>query len=103
MTIDPNLTVLGLDERRIAIESFGRRVTEGLVHQFENLLRKFSMSGIIDITEWTVPAIRALLLVCRDSKQTIHLKYNDRYMAIARYPQGNIPDQFVEMIIGQDY
>lgn len=103
MTIDPNFTVLDFDERRTAIESFGRTVTEGLIHQFENLLRKFNMSGIIDITEWTVPAVRALLLVCRDKGQTVHLKLNDRYMAIARYPEGSISNQFVEMIIGQDY
>ncbi|NHI83274.1 MAG: hypothetical protein EAX81_03090 [Candidatus Thorarchaeota archaeon] len=103
MTIDSNLTVLNLDERRIAIESFGKMITEGLTSHFESLLRKYSMFGTIDITEWTIPAIRTLLLVCRGKEQTIHLKYKDRYIATANYPRGNISNQFVEMIMGGNH
>ncbi|KXH71613.1 MAG: hypothetical protein AM326_11630 [Candidatus Thorarchaeota archaeon SMTZ-45] len=94
MTIDPMVTENGIENRRIRIESLGRIIKQLQRPHFEKLIRESIISGIIDITDWTIEAVRALLKVCAEKNLKITLKDGTRYIMLVKYPK----DQMLESL-----
>ena len=99
MTIDPSLTENDAENRRIRIESLGRIVKQ--IHQphFEKLIRQSIHSGVVDITDWTIEAVRTLLKVCAEEKLRVTLKDGTRYFMPVRYPKGQILESLADAIV----
>ncbi len=91
------------DDRKIRIESLGRVVNEQNRFQFERMLRETKWSGVIDISEWTVDAVIALVTVCADEKLSITIKHGSRYFMPIRFPKRPMLESFAEAIISGEF
>jgi len=91
------------DDRKTRMESLGCLVNEQNRPQFERMLRETSWSGVIDITGWTPDAVKALVTVCADEKQSITIKYDSRYFMPIRFPRKPLLDSFAEAIITGEF
>ena len=91
------------DNRKIRIESLGRVVNEQNRFQFERMLRETKWSGVIDISEWTVDAVIALVTVCADEKLSITIKHGSRYFMPIRFPKRPMLESFAEAIISGEF
>lgn len=91
------------DNRKIRMESLGCLVNEHNRTQFEWVLREISWSGVIDITGWTPDAVKALVTVCADEKQSITIKHDSRYFMPIRFPRKSMLDSFAEAIISGEF
>ena len=80
MSEDQLFEELGLDEGLMQIEQLGRIVTKRESQKFKQLVRKCVKSGVIDVTGWSIEAVRVLLLVCREEGLTITFKNGERYL-----------------------
>lgn len=99
MKLDSDLALMSIDEQHTVMEAIGRTVSEDKTSQFEKLLRKTNFSGIVDVTGWTLPAVRTLLHVCRDKDQILNLKCNERYLSVVKFPTGPILDSLAKAIM----
>ena len=99
MTLDSDLALMNADEQITILESIGRTVGEENTVQFEKLLRRTPISGIVDVTGWTKPAIRILLRVCRENDQILNLKCDKRYLSVVKFPAGPILDSLAKAIM----
>ena len=99
MTVDPLLTDDDAENRRIRVESLGRIVKEIQRPHFEKLIRESISAGIVDITDWTIEAVRALLKVCAEETLRITLKDGTRYFMPVRYPKGQMLESLANAII----
>ena len=88
MSIDSVLTEDDDENKRIRVESLGKIVKELQRPHFEKLIRESIKSGVVDITGWTIEALRALLKVCSEGNLKITLKDGTRYFMPVRYPKG---------------
>lgn len=91
------------DNRKIRIESLGRVVNEQNRFQFERMLRETKWSGVIDISEWTVDAVKALVTVCADEKLSITIKHGSRYFMPIRFPKRPMLESFAEAILSGEF
>lgn len=103
MTIDPLLTDDGAENRRIRVESLGRIVKEIQRPHFEKLIRESISSGVIDITDWTIEAVRALLKVCAEDNLRVSLKDGSRYFMPVRYPKGQMLESLANAIVSGEW
>ena len=103
MTEDHVFESLDLDEDLMQIEQLGRIVTKKHSQRFEQLVRKYVKSGIIDITGWSIEAVRILLLVCRDEGLTITFKNGERYSTPIKYPEGPMFEILVKSIMSGNW
>jgi len=99
MTIDPFPAQDDAENKRIRVESLGRVVNELQRPHFEKLLRASIRSGVVDITGWTINALRALLKVCAEEDLRITLKDGTRYFMPVRYPKGQMLELLADAII----
>jgi hypothetical protein len=99
MTIKPNVTEDDIENRRIRIEALGRIVKQLQRPHFEKLLHEFVTSGVIDITDWTNEAVRALLKVCGAENLKITLKDDTRYFMLVKYSKNQIIDSLTDAIV----
>jgi len=99
MTLDPDLALVNADEQISTLESIGRIVSEENTAQFEKLLRRTPILGIVDVTGWTKPAIRILLHVCRENDQILNLKCDKRYLSVVKFPTGPVLDSLAKAIM----
>jgi hypothetical protein len=99
MTKDQLFEELDLDEELMQVEQLGRIVTKEQSQRFEQLVRKHVKSGVIDVTGWSIEAVRVLLLVCRDEGLTITFKNGERYSTPIRYPEGPMFETLVKSIM----
>ena len=99
MTEDQLFEQLELDEELIQIEQLGRIVTKEHGQRFEQLVRKYVKSGVIDVTGWSIDAVRILLRVCREEGLTITFKNGERYSTPVRYPEGSMFEILVKSIM----
>lgn len=90
-------------DRNIRMESLGLFVNEQNRPQFERMLRETKWSGVIDISGWTLDAVKALVTVYADEKQTITIKHGFRYFMPIRFPKRPLLDSFAESIISGDF
>jgi hypothetical protein len=71
--------------------------------QFERMLRETKLPSVIDITGWTVDAVKSLVTVCADEKQSITIKQGSRYFMPIRFPKRPLLDSFAEAIISGEF
>ena len=91
------------DDRKTRMESLGRVVNVQNRPQFERMLRKTKWSGVIDISEWTTDAVKALVTVCADEKLSITMKHGSRYFMPIRFPKKPMLESFAEAIISGEF
>lgn len=103
MTIDPLLTQDDAENRRIRVESLGRIVKQIQRPHFEKLIRESINSGVVDITDWTIEAVRALLKVCAEENLKITLKDGTRYFMPVRYPKGQMLESLANAIVSGEW
>ena len=99
MTVDPLLTEDDAENKRIRVESLGRIVKEIQRPHFEKLIHESINSGVVDITDWTIEAVRALLKVCAEGNLRITLKDGTRYFMPVRYPKGQMLESLANAIV----
>jgi len=88
-----------ISDRKTRMESLGRVVNGQNRSQFERMLRETKWSGVIDISEWTTDAVKALVTVCADEKLSITIKHGSRYFMPIRFPKRPMLESFAEAII----
>jgi hypothetical protein len=98
MTEDQLFESLGLNEGIMQIEQLGKIVTKSQSQRFEQLVRKYVKSGVIEVTGWSIEAVRVLLLICREKSLTITFKNGDRYSTPVRFPDGPMFEILVKSI-----
>ncbi|MHA1964321.1 MAG: hypothetical protein ACXACG_07715 [Candidatus Thorarchaeota archaeon] len=103
MTIDPLQTEDDTENRRIRVESLGRIVKEIQRPHFEKLIRESINSGVVDITDWTIEAVRTLLKVCAEENLKITLKNGTRYFMPVRYPKGPMLESLANAIVSCEW
>lgn len=103
MTIDPFIAENDAENRRIRVESLGRIVKMLQRPHFEKLIRESVKSGIIDITDWTIEAVRALLKVCAEENRKVTLKDGTRYFMPVRYPEGQMLESLAKVIVSGEW
>ncbi len=87
------------DSNRRRIEALGKVVNDQNRDHFERILRERTWSGAIDITDWTLDAVTALVVVCADKKLSITIKHGSRYFMPIRFPKRRMLESFAEAII----
>jgi hypothetical protein len=87
------------DERMTRIHFLGSHVTPSNSNKFRELVALSVESGTVDITSWTVEAVRVLLLVARERNLTITLKNGTRYSTPVKYPEGRMFDELVRLVM----
>ena len=87
------------DTEKVRIEALGRVVTVQNREHFERILRERTWSGAIDITDWTLDAVKALVIVCADKKLSITIKHGSRYFMPIRFPKRRMLESFAKAII----
>jgi hypothetical protein len=87
------------DTDRVRIEALGRVVNEQNRNHFERILRERTWSGAIDITDWTLDAVKALVIVCADKNLSITIKHGSRYFMPIRFPKRRMLESFAEAIV----
>ncbi len=98
MTIKPIVNEDEIETRKTRIESLGRIVKQLQRPHFEKLIRESIISGVVDITDWTIEALRALLKVCAEKDLKITLKDGTRYLMPVRYPKGHMLESLANAI-----
>ncbi len=91
------------DDRKIRMESLGRVVNKQNRLQFERMIRETKWSGVIDISEWTTDAVKALVTVCADEKLSITIKRGSRYFMPIRFPKKSMLESFADAIISGEF
>ena len=87
------------DNDKVRIESLGKFVNEQNRDQFERILRERTWNGAIDITGWTLDAVKALIIVCADKNLSITIKHGSRYFMPICFPKRRMLESFAEAII----
>ena len=90
-------------DRKTRMESLGRVVNGQNQSQFERMLRETKWSGVIDISEWTTDAVKALVTVCADEKLSITIKNGSRYFMPIRFPKRPMLESFAEAIVSGEF
>ena len=103
MSIDPILSQDDAENKRIRVESLGRIVKEIQRPHFEKLVRECVSSGVVDITDWTIEALRALLKVCAEDNLRVTLKDGTRYFMPVRYPKGQMLESLANAIVSGEW
>lgn len=94
MTSESHRSNLGTYEERLRIESLGPHITRDMSEQFAEMIRESISSGVIDITNWTVDGVRALLQACSEGNLRVTLKYENRYFMLSFH----IPPQSMDTV-----
>jgi hypothetical protein len=90
-------------DRKTRMESLGRVVNGQNQSQFERMLRETKWSGVIDISEWTTNAVKALVTVCADENRSITIKNGSRYFMPIRFPKRPMLESFAEAIVSGEF
>jgi hypothetical protein len=99
MSLDPHFTETEFDDRIIRVQTLGRIISKVNRIQFEKLVRTSIISGVVDITEWTLEAVKALLKVCAEEELMVTIKDGTRYFMPVRYPKGPMMESLAEAIV----
>jgi len=99
MSLDPHFKEPDFDDRLVRVQTLGRIISKVNSVQFENLVRKSILSGVVDVTGWTLEAVKALLKVCAEEELRITIKDGTRYFMPVRYPKGSMMESLAEAIV----
>ncbi|MFW9768976.1 MAG: hypothetical protein ACFFF9_01575 [Candidatus Thorarchaeota archaeon] len=104
MSLDPHITdFTDFDDRLIRVQTLGRIISKVNRSQFEKLLHSSIFSGVVDVTGWTLEAVKALLKVCADEELRITIKDGTRYFMPVRYPKGPMMESLAEAIVSGEW
>jgi hypothetical protein len=99
MMPDSCSTEIDIDNKQTRIEVLGRLVNNQNQEHFRRMICGMSWSGVVDITGWTLEAVKALVKVCSDENLVITLKQDTRYFMPLHYPRGLEQESFAKMIM----
>jgi hypothetical protein len=99
MSLDSHFSETEFDDKRIRVETLGRIISKVNRVQFEQLIRTSIISGVVDITGWTLEGVKALLTVCAEEELRITIKEATRYFMPVRYPKGPMIESLAEAIV----
>ncbi len=99
MTLDPPFVELDVQEKILVIEAMGQTIQEDQVPEFERILRKVSLSTTLNITNWTIPALKSLLLAGQEANVILSLRRENRYYTVVRYPNAPLLDSLITSIM----
>ncbi|MGY5863300.1 MAG: hypothetical protein RTV41_01745 [Candidatus Thorarchaeota archaeon] len=103
MSLDPHISETEFDDKRIRVQTLGRIISKVNRVQFENLARKSIVSGVVDITGWTLEGVKALLKVCAEGELRVTIKDGTRYFMPVRYPKGPMMESLAEAIVSGEW
>ncbi len=103
MPLDPHFSETEFDDKRIRVETLGRIISKVNRVQFEQLIRTSIISGVVDITGWTLEGVKALLSVCAEEELRITIKDATRYFMPVRYPKGPMIESLAEAIVSGEW
>lgn len=103
MSFDPHFSETEFDDKRIRVETLGRIISKVNRAQFEQLIRTSIISGVVDITKWTLEGVKALLTVCAEDELRITIKEATRYFMPVRYPKGPMIESLAEAIVSGEW
>ena len=92
-------TDVDIEDKQTRIEVLGRLVSNQNQAHFERMIRGMLWSGVVDITDWTFEAVRALVIVCSEENLIITFKRGNRYFMPIHYPQGPLLESFARAIM----
>ena len=99
MITDPQSTETYIDDKQTRIEALGRMVSKQNQIHFERMLCGMIWSGAIDITDWTLEAVTALVRVCSYENLAVTFKQGSRYFMPVHYPSGPLLESFAKTIM----
>ena len=103
MSLDPHFSETEFDDKRIRVETLGRIISKVNRAQFEQLIRTSIISGVVDITGWTLEGVKALLTVCAEEELRITIKEATRYFMPVQYPKGPMIESLAEAIVSGEW
>jgi hypothetical protein len=104
MSLDPHFTdFTGFDDRLIRVQTLGRIISKVNQVQFEKLVRTSIISGVVDVTGWTLEAVKVLLKVCAEEELRVTIKDGTRYFMPVRYPKGSMMESLAEAIVSGEW
>jgi hypothetical protein len=103
MSLDSHFSETEFDDKRIRVETLGRIISKVNRVQFEQLIRTSIISGVVDITDWTLEGVKALLIVCAEEELRITIKDATRYFMPVRYPKGPMIESLAEAIVSGEW
>jgi hypothetical protein len=99
MIPDSKSNQVNIDDKQARIEALGRVVNNQNQIQFEGMIRDMLWSGAVDITDWTLQAITALIRVCSEENLVITLKQGTRFFMPVHYPHESMLEAFAKTIM----
>lgn len=103
MSLDPHLSETEFDDKRIRVQTLGRIISKVNRAQFEQIIRTSIISGVVDITGWSLEGVKALLTVCAEEELRITIKDETRYFMPVRYPKGAMMDSLANAIVSGEW
>ena len=103
MSLDPHFSSTEFDDKRIRVQTLGRIISKANRAQFEQLIRSSIISGVVDITGWTLEGVKALLKVCAEEELRITIKDETRYFMPVRYPKGPMMESLANAIVSGEW
>jgi len=103
MSLDPHFSETEFDDKRIRVETLGRIISKVNRAQFVQLIRTSIISGVVDITGWTLEGVKALLTVCAEEELRITVKDATQYFMPVRYPKGPMIESLAEAIVSGEW
>jgi len=103
MSLDPHFSETEFDDKRIRVQTLGRIISKVNRAQFEQLIRTSIISGVVDITGWTLEGVKALLTVCAEEELRITIKDETRYFMPIRYPKGTMIESLAKAIVSGEW
>ncbi|MHA1943636.1 MAG: hypothetical protein ACW96M_04490 [Candidatus Thorarchaeota archaeon] len=103
MSLDPHFSETEFDDKRIRVQTLGRIISKINRAQFEQLIRSSIISGVVDITEWTLEGVKALLKVCAEEELRITIKNETKYFMPVRYPKGPMMESLANAIVSGEW
>ncbi len=103
MSLDPHFSETEFDDKRIRVQTLGRIISKANRAQFEQLIRSSIISGVVDITGWTLEGVKTLLKVCTEEELRITIKDETRYFMPVRYPKGPMMESLANAIVSGEW
>ena len=99
MMPDSKSNEVDIDDKLARIVALGRVVSNQNQAHFERMIRDMLWSGAVDITDWTLEAVTALMKVCSEENLVVTLKQGTRYFMPVHYPHGPLLESFAKAIM----
>ena len=103
MSLDPHFSETEFDDKRIRVQTLGRIISKINRAQFEQLIRSSIISGVVDITGWTLEGVKSLLKVCAEEELRITIKNETSYFMPVRYPKGPMMESLANAIVSGEW